>query len=184
MMADRRDAPSTLPESPTEEDNNVRGFEHDSRKRWMVYQFGVALILAALFGAVPAVMDIVDHFRTVDSSGVSRWAHVLLLVSGVQLAYAVYLMQLPDWSTVRVVSVLTLVLATVYAMLLGITILASEKSQIIQFLELGDKLYGNKAAGWCVILLGISILLAYFGGRISMRWRQAYELLTESTATE
>jgi len=184
MPPNRRETPPTEPESPEEEDNNVRGFEHDSRKRWAVYQFGIGLILATLFGAVPAAMDIIDHFRTVDSPGVSRWAYGLLLVSGVQLAYALYLIQLPDWSTVRVVSVVTLVLATAYAMLLAITMLLTEESPIIQFLGLSDKMYPNKAAGWCVILLGISSLLAYLGGRISMRWRQAYELLTEPMAAE
>ncbi len=179
----RRETPPTEPETQEEETSTVRGYEHDSRKRWAVYQFGIGLILAALFGAIPAVMDVVEHLRTVDSPGVSRWAYALLLLSGIQLAYAVYLIQLPDWSTVRVVSMVTLVLATVYAILLAVTTLATQDHQIIQFLELADK-FGKKATGWSVILLGISSLLAYLSGRISLRWRQAYRLLTEPMATE
>jgi len=93
------------------------------------------------------------------------------------------MIQLPDWSTVRVVSMVTLVLATVYAILLAVTTLATQDHQIIQFLELADK-FGKKATGWSVILLGISSLLAYLSGRISLRWRQAYRLLTEPMATE
>jgi hypothetical protein len=72
----------------------------------------------------------------------------------------------------------TLFLAALYAMLLGFAILAKEESQVIQVLGLADKLYGNQATGWCFIMLSISILLAYFGGRISVRWYHAYCVVT------
>lgn len=156
----------------------VRGYEHDAQRRWTVYYLGIALILTAFFGAIPAIMDIIQHLRTIDSPGVSRWAFALLLASGIQLAYAIYLVQLPDWGTAWVVSLVTLVMATAYAMFLGIAILAREDNLIIQLLGLAGSGYGKKAAGWCLIMLSISSLLAYFSGRISVRWRQAYEMLT------
>jgi len=168
-------------ESQEPEHEVVRGYEHDVQRRWTVYYLGIAMILAALFGAIPAIMDIVQHFRTIDSPGVSRWAFALLLVSGIQLAYAVYLMQLPDWGTAWVVALVTLVMATGYAMFMAM--LAKEDSQVSQLLGLAGSGYGKKAAGWCLIMLSISILLAYFSGRISVRWRQAYEMLT-TTAPE
>ena len=183
--AHREERPAETGETETQEPERevVRGYEHDAQRRWTIYYLGIALVLAALFGAIPAIMDIVQHFRTIDSPGVSRWALTLLLASGIQLAYAVYLMQLPDWGTALVVSLVTLVMATAYAMFLGIAILAREDNQIIQLLGLAGSGYGKKAAGWCLIMLSISSLLAYFSGRISVRWRQAYEMLT-TTAPE
>jgi hypothetical protein len=75
-----------------------------------------------------------------------------------------------------------LAFATAYAMLLGIVLLGDASSPIIQFLELGDKLAGNKATGWCLIMLSLACLLAYFSGRISVRWSNAYELMTKSSS--
>jgi len=173
------EATDTVGDEPERE--VVRGYEHDIYQRRTVYYLGVALILTALFGAIPAAMDILDNLRAIDPPGISRWAFALLFASGIQLAYAVYLIQLPDWSTTWVVSLFTLGMATGYAMFLAI-ILAKKDNQIIQLLELADNLYGNKAAGWCLIMLSISSLLAYFSGRISVRWHHAYDLATR-TAT-
>ena len=179
----REERPAETSETEAQEPERevVRGYEHDVQRRWTVYYLGIALILTAFFGAIPAIMDIIQHFRTIDSPGVSRWALALLLASGIQLAYAVYLMQLPDWGTAWVVSLVTLVMATAYAMFLGIAILAKEDNLIIQLLGLAGSGYGKKAAGWCLIMLSISSLLAYFSGRISVRWRQAYEMLTTTS---
>jgi hypothetical protein len=160
----------------------VRGFEHDPSKKWTVYYLAIFMALAAMFGTVPALMDAVGHFRSLDSRGIAPWAYGLILLGGMQLAYALYLAQLPDWSTVWVVSLVALFMATAYAMLLGLILLAREESQLIQLLGLADKLYGNKATGWTLIMLSLSGLLAYFSGRISVRWHHAYRILTQSNA--
>jgi len=65
-------------------------------------------------------------------------------------------------------------LATAYAALLGALTLANQQSQFIQFLELGDKLPGRQATTWCLLMLVLSGLLAYFSGRTSFRWRRTY----------
>jgi len=160
----------------------IRGYEHDIQRRQTVYHLGIALMLTALFGAIPAVMDIVASLRALEPRGVASWAFALLLASAIQLAYSIYLVQLPDWSTAWVVSLVALVMATGYAMFLGIVLLARDDNLIIRYLELANTVYGNKAAGWCLIMLSISSLLAYFSGRISVRWRHAYDLLTRSAS--
>jgi hypothetical protein len=167
------------PPQPATDTLPVRGYEHSAEKRWTVYQLGAILILAAVFGAVPAVLDVIAHFQAIESPGVSRWAWALLLASVIQLAYAVYLFQLPDWSSVWTVSIVLLVFATAYAMLLGLLMLADNQSQVVQFLELADARAGHKATGWCLIMLSICSLLAYFCGRTGARWHHAYRIVTE-----
>jgi hypothetical protein len=183
-----QDAASQQAAEPVEVPDNalealpVYGYEHSADQRWTVYQLGVSLALAALFGAVPAVLDMVAHVQAVESAGISRWAWVLLLTSGIQLAYAVYLVQLPDWSSVWTVSIVMLAFATAYAMLLGLLMLADNQSQLVRFLELTDARASHKAPGWCLIMLSICSLLAYFCGRISARWQHAYRMATEDAA--
>jgi hypothetical protein len=154
----------------------LRGYQHGPDKRWTVYYLAGFLAAAAVFGVVPAVLDVVQHVGTVDSAGVARWAWILLLVGGVQCAYAVYLAQLPDWASVRVISIVTLALASGYAMLLGNLLLAGRQGQLLRFLELTEPGGGNRAALWCLMMLGITILLAYFSGRISGNWCRSYRL--------
>jgi hypothetical protein len=132
------------------------------------------VIVAAVAGMIPALLDIVAHIRQGESAGISRWALALLLASGLQAVYAVYLLQLPDWGTAWVMSIVMLVFATGYAALLGALTLANQQSQLVQFLELGDMLPGGQAAIWCLTMLCIYSLLAYFSGRISFRWRRIY----------
>jgi len=148
--------------------------EHDWLKRWPVYQLGMWVIAVAVVSVIPALLDVLQHARQADSAGISRWALALLLAAGLQIAYAVYLMQLPDWGTAWVMSLVMLVLATVYAALLGALMLARPQSQFIQFLELGDELPGHQATIWCLMMVILSALLAYFAGRVSFRWRRAY----------
>lgn len=138
------------------------------------------MILASLFGAIPAVRDILDHLRSVDSAGVARWACLLLLVAMIQFAYAIYMVQLPDWSTVWVVSLATLSLAFLYAMLTAVLIMGQPQSHIVQLLGLEDQLHGNRAAGWCAIMLSLTCLLAYAAGRISVRWYQGCQMVVAS----
>jgi hypothetical protein len=159
-------------EDPSE--TNVRGYQAEPSRRSTVYQLAAAMILASLFSLTPAVLDVAEHFRTIDSPGVSRWVFLLLLASIVQIAYAVYLVQMPDWSTVWVVSLVTLALAMVYAMLVGVLMLSGAQSELVQLLGLEDQLSGNRAAGWCTIMLSLSCLLAYATGQVSVRWYHAY----------
>ena len=150
------------------------GVEYDWLKRWPVYQLGMWAMALAVISMIPALLDMVAHARQADSAGISRWALALFLAGGLQIAYAVYLMQLPDWATAWVMSIVMLVCATAYAALLGALTLANQQSQFVQFLELGDKLPGHQATTWCVMMLTLSGLLAYFSGRISFRWRRTY----------
>ncbi|NLF73299.1 MAG: hypothetical protein GX575_30035 [Candidatus Anammoximicrobium sp.] len=143
-------------------------------KRWPVYQLGMWVIAVAVVSMIPALLNVTPSAPQADSAPVSRWALALLLAGGLQIAYAVYLIQLPDWGTAWVTSIVMLAFATAYAALLGILTLAGPQSQVVQFLELGDSLPGRQASTWCLLMLVLSGSLAYFCGCISFRWRRTY----------
>jgi len=153
----------------------VQGYQPDHGRVATVRWLACALALIALFGLIPAGLDMAAYFQSETSTGLSRWASTLLLVGALQLAYAAYLVQLPDWSSVWVVTVLSLLVAGGYAAMCGLTFLASEQSHFVQMLELADRLRGGKASGWCLIMLLLTSLLSYFSARIAGRWQQAFE---------
>jgi hypothetical protein len=153
------------------------GIVHERGKVLAVYQLAAAVIVAALFSIAPAAWDIADYCRVPDSHFVARWALVLLFLGTVQVAYAVYAIQLPDWGTVWVVTLFSLGLATLYAMVLGLTLISSETAPIVRFLQLEDKIAGSKAALWCLCMTSVAVLLAFFAGRLSVRWHRTEQLL-------
>jgi hypothetical protein len=151
------------------------GYRADDRRRWTVYQLGAATILAALFSWLPAALEVVPQFSRPESLEIPAWAWLLLLTGGFQVAFAVYAMQVPDWGTVWVLSVFGLGLSAAYAMALGIALLADPGNEFVEMLGLSMRIHGFHIRGWCLILLSLSILLAYASGRIATRWHRAYQ---------
>jgi hypothetical protein len=147
-----------------------------------VYALAAGLIAAALFGLAPAIWDVVEYvqyYDLVESPHVARWALVLMLLGCVQVAYAVYLWQLPDWTSMWVVTLYSLALAGLYALMLGLVLISGEDGLLVgpRGLQLADKLAGGKAALWCLAMTSLSTILAFFAGRLSVQWRRAESLL-------
>ena len=101
------------------------------------------------------------------------WECVSLLIAAVQLVYAIYLAQLPDWSSVWVVAILSLIVTTLYATLMGAVVFGDSDSLLVRTLELSEPVR-RKATLWCVSMVSICALLTYFCGRIGVRWRRAF----------
>jgi hypothetical protein len=154
-----------------------QGVVHGRDKRLAVYQLAAAMIAAALFAMIPAVWDVLEYLRIPNSPFVARWAIVLLMLSLVQIGYSVYLVQIPDWATVWVITLYALAMAAVYAMVFGLTLITSTDGALVGALQLHDKVAGGQAALWCLCMASVFTLLAFFAGRISVRWHRTEMLL-------
>ncbi len=130
-------------------------------------------MLAAFCGLTPAIVHLVRYLGHPEATvaDVAAWVYVVMLASGIQMAYAVYVLQLTDWSTVWVAALVSLFLATGYAMFTGVSLLSNEQSRIIQGLGLNE-IHGHRIAGWCLVMLSITGLSAYVGGQMSVRWQR------------
>lgn len=150
----------------------VRGCEPHPRDVSATHWLAGGLAAIAVCGAIPAALDIAAHLRTEGSPGVAVWAYLSLWIALIQISYAIYLVQLPDWSSVWVGTLVTLVISAFYAMLLGLTYLSQHDGWLVRTLELSEQLAGGRAAGWCFIMLCLTSLVSYLSGRMSMRWYQ------------
>jgi hypothetical protein len=139
---------------------------------WAAYQLAAAIVIAALFSIAPAVWDVIEYAQVPEGQFIARWALALFLLGAVQLAYAAFLVQLPDWTSVWVVTIYSLSLAAVYAAVLGLVLLTSEHGLVVTALQLSDKLAGGKAVLWCLSMVSVSTILAFFAGRLSTRWHR------------
>jgi phage FluMu protein Com len=131
---------------------------------------GWALTGIALVGLLPAWWEITTTFQAVDASSMGRWVYVLIWLTVMHGAYAIYLGQLPDTSSLWMVTLFTLGMATFYAGLLGITLVVRPETTWLADLDLLEHLQGRRATGWCFIMLCLESLLSYLSGRASFRW--------------
>jgi len=143
--------------------------------------FYLALVLAALalFGISPAVWEWFELWRNPEQPQVPPWVFALLITGVLQLAYAVYLAQAPDWSAMWATTISTLAAAAAWAALLGTTLLGRDESVLVTLFRYADKLEGNRAAMWCFIMLCFTSVLAYFLGHTAVRWQRSYNLLRQ-----
>jgi hypothetical protein len=141
------------------------------------YLLAMGMFAAGVFGMFPAILDIADYVRFLapqTNRFVARWALLMLLISFLQLAYAVYVVLLPDWTSVWVATIFLLAVAGFYAMSLSLVFLASPTGWLLgpHGLQIADRLSGGQAALWCLSMISISTMLAYFSGRLARHWQR------------
>jgi hypothetical protein len=98
-------------------------------------------------------------------------------LAAVQLAYAIYMAQVPDWSSMWVAAQASLCVAAIYATGLGIALFAGPGSAILNALELADRQPSGQMQWWCLIVFSLSLLLSYLLGRTSLRWYRISRLV-------
>jgi hypothetical protein len=132
--------------------------------------FGLGLIAA--LSVAPAVILLPERGASTAFSGAPAWVVVLLMIGIIQGAYATYLYQLPDWSSLRVTTIVTLGLSALYAMSLGMLWVNDEGGRLARWLNLEEGSGASGAARWCFILLCVTSLYSFAAGRVAARWRR------------
>jgi hypothetical protein len=147
------------------------GYRADRGKRHSVYWLAGTQFALALFAIMPGVWQL---FQTQPAP----WAHFVICLSLLQIAYAIWLALAPDYSSAEVAMFATGVLAAIYAGAMAVCWLTAPR--IGGWLQLGSlKMeYGSKPALWCAIMVLLASLTAYLCGHVSFRWRKSYRQLT------
>ena len=127
--------------------------------RWLA----AGLALLALFQLIPI-------FRQPTFLSAPEWTRIVVLISAVELAYATWVAFLPDWSTVRVLMLVTASVAAIYALALSLVVFTPGTAPIV--LGLGD--IRDQARLWCGAVLALTCLLSYICGHASFTWRMKY----------
>src|SRR5262245_24686597 len=121
--------PAAAPSSGSSRGNRQRlvsaaDRSHVAAARW----FAGGVIAAALFSMAPVAVELADYlayWQVAGSLGIARWALISSLLGVVQIAYGVFLFQLPDRASVLVVALWLTAVAGVYALCLGLTLIAN-----------------------------------------------------------
>jgi hypothetical protein len=93
-----------------------------------------------------------------------------------EACYAVYVWQLADWSALRVVSWMTLMVASVYAVAAAIRGLATTGNRVTAYWDLdGNVFSSNQEFLWCFLMVVLTGLLSYLTGSWSAKWARVKE---------
>lgn len=130
----------------------------------------VSLVALALVGLIPLLVDALLT-RDTEPPGWERWAIAVFWFSMLEICYAIYVWQLADWSALRVVSWMTLLVAGVYAMAAAFRGLAAESNRVTTFWDLdGNAFSSGQEVLWCFLMVVLSGLLSYVAGTWSAQW--------------
>ena len=129
----------------------------------------VVAVLVAILSAVPALRA---HFaaREVGLSSPDAWTYLVLLGAVIQIAVAIYAVRLPDWSTAWFAGVVATGFAALYALGLALTMFAHQEHQLVRQLGLLDETFRGRAQPWCFLVMCVTLIMAYWYGRFSLRW--------------
>ena len=125
--------------------------------------------LAAVLAAIAAVSLLpVVLSGHVNLLAAPPWALFAVLLAVIQLVYAAWLANAPDWASARVQMIVSAGLTTVYAMLLTLVVVTPTSRQLILGLDGVRRL----APAWCGMMSFVMAATTWYCGRTSTRWRQ------------
>ena len=121
------------------------------------------LACAAVLSLLPLVLT-----RHVDLRTAPPWALWIVILAVVQLVYAAWLANAPDWATVHVQMILSAAMTTIYAMAMTLVLLTPSTRTLILGLDEVRRL----GAAWCGLMVLIMAAATWYSGRTSTRWRE------------
>ena len=163
-------APSTAASRPTPRPRWVarasgelvgQSYRASPQQSETAYWLAAVLLFVIVFTSAPAL----GHLQL---DAAPRWAQAMLLVAGLQLAYAAWLAIVPDWSTVSVGAWMFAASAVLYAAACGWFGMAGGARTALEYA--GQR---GSAAGWCGVSAVVLALMSYACGQVGGNWRRA-----------
>lgn len=165
-----------------EEDRNweQRLTDANSDRKMLARFFALCLCFVAIVNMVPAIYHWYHWAQQADTNPLPRWIYIQIFVGALHLIYAFFLAQVPDWSAMRAVSVALLLMAFVFG-IVSTGLLVGGTGDLSGYLGIPFAL-NRQACIWCVAMLCLATLMAYWGGKESANWQRAEHLLKDIVA--
>jgi flagellar motor component MotA len=93
-----------------------------------------------------------------------------LAITLVELAYVVWMVTVPDWSTVWTAMIVFALVAAVYGAALALTVMTPRTTAMLFDLDENR----DAARLWCASVVVVTSLMTYVTGTIGYKWRKAH----------
>lgn len=131
----------------------------------------LSLLAVAVLQAIPALVSMLG--TDTDSEVIHRWVYWMLFLATVEFGFAMYLLLFPDWSSIWVVAMVSLLNAALLAIVVSVRVLGQEQNVIVNYLQLNIKV--NSGMQQVLLLLAfvlMSSILSFIAGRTAIRWKR------------
>ena len=139
----------------------------------------VFIILVGLINLAPAMFHWYQWSQDPLAVELPRWIYFLVFIAAIHFLYALFVLQIPDWSALRSVSVVMLIEAAVCGFVSVGILLGGANSPTVSYLGLQYSML-NSASIWCVAMLLLAIVTCYLTAKESFNWQQIDRLLQQA----
>ncbi len=154
---------SVEPDWSEPSERRLLGYRAEAHHAQSVYWLAGGIVLLAIFHAVPAL-------KFDGLSGGPDWTRMVLLLAVIEIAFAVWVALVPDWSTVWSTMLMLAGMATLYGVALGLVVVTPRDRELM----LGLEHVRDQARLWCCAVILVTSLVTYICGRLSHGWHKAF----------
>lgn len=133
--------------------------------------FGMFLLAVAVINMAPAIYHWYSWSTETLVGNLPRWTYLLIFVASLHVIYAIFVLQIADWSTLNAVSAVMLVVAAFFGFVSASLTLGGGNSAVAAFLDLPFAMMRN-AIIWCIAMLLLAIVSSYLSGREALNWQR------------
>ncbi len=157
-------------------------YDPNRDRLWLTRFYAACLFVVGLVNIVPVIALLTAYNQYLSQSVLPRWAFVSIFLSLIFVAYAVYLVQLADWSSLLVVSVFVLLVACLYGFLAAALWLGNPTGTIAVALQI-PQAYFHFGPIWGGIMFCLLALASFTFGRDAFAWQHGIaEVILHSTS--
>jgi len=137
---------------------------------------GILIFLVGIVNMVPSYLFWSRWSQQIVAPPLPQWVYWQVFIAALCLVYAVFLWQIADWSALKSVAIVMLIIAMGYGLITVSLMLGGEQSPAARWLSLKGQTL-DRGQTWCATMLCVATLISYLGGRESSKWKRANSLL-------
>ena len=138
--------------------------------------FATGLILVAGLNLIPVLLQLTAWSGFSQADEIPNWFFLQLVISLLNLMYAIFLFQVNDWSAMRSVSVLMLAMAFIYGGCCTGLLLGGNNGSLMMLLEISSVAFRRATIGFAVMLC-LATLFSYWAAKEASNWQRAEKAL-------
>jgi len=143
----------------------------------------VFIMLVGLINLLPAIFHWYQWSQDPLAVELPRWIYFLIFLAAIHFLYALFVLQIPDWSALRSVSVVMLIEAALCGFVSVGILLGGPSSPTVSYLGVQYSML-NSASIWCVAMLLLAIVTSYLTAKEAFNWQQIDRLLQQASETK
>ena len=147
------------------------GVIHNKQICGRAYSLSWAMIVVGTFLLGPVIYTMIGWIGKDYHLPLGRWSYILIFFSAIQFLYALFLNQIPDWTSTRFISYLMLGMTVFTTFLLSVSMFSGSDSSLFRFLQLSISERG-KVSGWLLVMLIAFGMMSYLCGRTTQTWME------------